>query len=295
MKRTDAQMPMNLDSKDLIFIFAINKMKTLDATATFLKKDSSSVFRAIQRIEKSVGKPLFTRSRQGYTPTLTAQLLGEKGELIYQSLTTANDLLFNQHQSFEDVLKITTTDYLLHHSVLPIVQQFSLQHTHVKFEFNIGNSNDKLWERNNDIAIRPTNNPPEQMIGHQLSVLEYAVYGDPGYLENIKARTDRLKWLIFNAKPCKHFNKRWFENTIGSESPTAQFDSMLDLFHAIQAGYGIGLLPCLVTATKKLERYEGFSIQETVPIWMLYHSSSKKRASVESFVQYVLDNKHFFR
>ncbi|MEH6442729.1 MAG: LysR family transcriptional regulator [Oceanospirillaceae bacterium] len=294
MKSTGARTPMNLDSKDLIFIYALNKMKTLDAAAQLLDKDTSSVFRAIQRIEKSIGKPIFTRSNKGFSPTMLCELLSEKGELIYSALSTANDLLLDDTAVFEEVLKITTTDFLLHHCVMPLVHEFSNDYPNVKFEFDVSSSDDKLWERNNDIAIRPTNSPPEQMIGHRLSELGYCVVSNQRYMQRIQEQDLPIRWLIFDRATKKHFIKKWFENNVGADQSSLKFDSMHDLFHAIKSGYGVGVIPNLKTATQDLLKLENYNIDETVSIWMLYHPSSKKRVLVKRFADCVLANKSLF-
>ncbi len=285
---------MKLDSKDLIFIYAIHKMKTLDGAAQLLDKDSSSVFRAIKRIEKNIGKPIFTRSSKGFSDTEISQELSAKGELIYRALNSANDLVIGRGEILEEVLKITTTDFLLHHAVLPVIETFNQQFPQVKFEFDVSSSDDKLWERNNDIAIRPTNTPPEQMIGHHLSQLGYCVVGQPAYLASVE-KDSNPRWLVFNRASKKHFIEKWFEHNIDCADCSMTFNSMFDLYHGIKSGYGVGVVPDLNAATSDLTKLAQYELQEQISIWMLYHPSSKKRALVKRFVDCVLQNKTHFQ
>lgn len=300
---------MALDSKDLIFIYALSKMKTLDAAAQLLNKDSSSVFRAIKRIEKDIGQPIFTRSSKGFSTTDLSNRLSEQGEQIFTAQQAANQLLTQDSEALEGVLRITTTDYLLNLSLLPIIHQFSQCYPKVRFEFDASLNDDKLWERNNDIAIRPTNTPPQQMIGHHLSELHYRVVGSETYLENLKnpAHNPNIRWLLFNGTRKKHPTMKWYEQQITGQHNVAMFDSMYSLYQAIVSGYGVGIIPLLhpacqtasqtvpPTANQTLITLDDYSIEDRISLWMLYHPDNKKRALVKHFVRFALDNKKHFR
>ena len=54
---------------ELQTVLALVRAPTLAGAGERLKQDSSTVFRAVRRIERGLGQSLFMRSRTGYQPT----------------------------------------------------------------------------------------------------------------------------------------------------------------------------------------------------------------------------------
>ena len=69
MKTPIAKSQYDLTAYDLQTLLALVRGATLAEAARRLEADASTVFRSVQRIEKSLGQRLFERSRQGYLPT----------------------------------------------------------------------------------------------------------------------------------------------------------------------------------------------------------------------------------
>ena len=69
MKSSIAKSQYQLTAADLETLLAIVRGATLAEAAARLHADASTVFRNVQRVEKSLGLRLFERSRSGYLAT----------------------------------------------------------------------------------------------------------------------------------------------------------------------------------------------------------------------------------
>lgn len=59
----------HVDAEDIRYFFALSQSGTLVRAADSLEVDHTTVGRRVQRLERAVGRKLFTRSRQGWTLT----------------------------------------------------------------------------------------------------------------------------------------------------------------------------------------------------------------------------------
>ena len=77
-----AKSQYKLEARDLEIILALVRTANLARAGERLNVDASTIFRAIRRIERGLGHPLFERSRAGYLPSEQAQVLAEHAEQV---------------------------------------------------------------------------------------------------------------------------------------------------------------------------------------------------------------------
>ncbi|CAA0100812.1 HTH-type transcriptional regulator CynR [BD1-7 clade bacterium] len=292
------QTPISLDSRDLLIIHALVQGGTLEAASRLLSRDVSSVFRAIKRIEKRYGLVLFNRSREGYSPLPVAQSLAQHGARIHDAISAGNQCLQTDDEALRGSLKITSTDFLVQYFLLPCINKFCAQHPNVSVEFDSRNESAQLWERDIDLALRPTNQPPSAMIGHRLGHLNYCVAGTSAgggfgkdVNESVGAETQR-PWLVPSGAISRHWSRRWVEDNKPSDAVCLGFDSMAALVNAVRSGCGIGVLPLLDNVVKGTTVLPQYLITETTQLWLLYHPNNTRNPMVRAFVEVVIDYAH---
>ena len=283
MKSMNAQTHSPLESRDLLVIYALVKGGTLEAAARLLQRDVSSVFRAIKRIEKQQGQTLFNRSNTGYAPLAITQVLAERGEQIHEAIAASNHLLRNTDICLRGRLKITSTDLLIQHFLLPCVSAFCAQHRQVSIEFDSRNDAAQLWERDIDLALRPTNQPPETMIGHHLATLNYAVVGCS---QTADAPEKRRTWLVPAGAIRRHWSRLWIDNHKRADDQCLGFDSMAALVNALHAGFGLAVVPTLANITQGTQGYPQYAPNETTQLWLLYHPNNASNPLLKAFLQH---------
>lgn len=279
---------MKLTSDDLMVVLALCRERTLERAGLFLDRDVSSVFRAIKRIEAKVGAPLFSRSKTGFEPFPAAAELAERGREISESLSHADQICSGLEEHLSGRLRITTTDVLLEHFILPNLAQFRREAPQIEIEFSTSNQFAKLWERGFDLAVRPSANPPDQLLGQFLTRLGYVAVGGPGYMTaDPNRQPGDLDWLIPGSGLAQHLIRKWFARNDVPNASVTSFDSMNLMIKAVREDLGVSLLPDLPALTEGLVKIEGLEVAETSEIWCLYHPSNRGNPLIQAFVKFM--------
>ncbi len=281
-------MHMTINSDDLMVILALSREGTLERAAKSLDKDTSSVFRAIKRIEAKTERALFTRSNRGFQPVPGIERLLQSAQRVNQELTWVNETLNAADQQLSGALKITTTDLLLSDFIAPQLTKFTRQYPLIELHFDTQNPLTRLWELNFDIAIRASNKPPEQMIGKCLMTVEHQVMTLPCW-QNAGQLDAGVCWLLPGGEISGHSTAKWFQDTVKGDNRVIRYDSLLQIRQGVVNGQGVACLPDL--PVKK-------ALQDLLPvieygrfcqtyIWALYHPSKRQNSKIQAFTQFL--------
>src|SRR5687767_11887705 len=129
MKQTVIAKPQyRLGASDLDVVLALTRGTTLAGASERLGVDTSTIFRSLQRLERSLGRPLFERTRSGYLPTELAAELAAHAEEMEVALEAARSSIEAEPSQISGSVRITTTDTLLHGLVAPALQELRKLH-----------------------------------------------------------------------------------------------------------------------------------------------------------------------
>ncbi len=113
---------------------------TLAEAARRLEADASTVFRSVQRIEKSLGQRLFERSRLGYLPTEPMLGLVQHAERIEAELEAARASAQRPAMKVWPAgCALLTTDAVLRGLVLPSLKLLLAQRSLLQLDLRTGN------------------------------------------------------------------------------------------------------------------------------------------------------------
>lgn len=281
---------MKLSSDDLLVILALCRERTLERAGRFLERDTSSVFRAINRIESKANALLFERSKSGFRPFPVAEELADKGREISEALSEAGAICADLGNERKGRLRVTTTDVLLEHVILPNMRVLWEKLPHLKIEFSTSNQFAQLWERGFDVAVRPSTKPSDYLLGQFVAKLEYVMVCAPSYHLADDARNGALStvdWLVPGGALLQHPVRKWFSANVTSNGSVASFDSMNLMFQAVRQGLGVAVIPNLAPLTEGLVQIQCVDINEASEIWCLYHPSNRGNPLVQAFCKLI--------
>jgi DNA-binding transcriptional LysR family regulator len=175
MKSSIASTQFRLGAAEIDVVLALVRAGTLAAAGERLRVDASTVFRALQRIERSLGLALFERGRAGYVATELARTLAEQGERVESALEAARVAARAQPDQVDGTVRITTTDTVLHGLVAPALKTLRSAHPLLAYEIHAGNELASLTRRDADIAVRATKRPPQHLVGKHVGPIRVAV------------------------------------------------------------------------------------------------------------------------
>lgn len=256
--------------------------------------DGSTVFRAIQRLEKGLGQQLFARSRNGSHPTELALKLAQHAERIEMELEGARTAVQQSQDGLvSGLVRLTTTDTVLHGLVFPMLAGLAAAQPLLQFELTTGNDLTSLAKRDADIALRVTRHPPHYLIGKHLGRIRFALFGPaPGKLPDLDTSDlSRCTWVAPDDGLPDHSSVLWRKRQYPSVVPRHKVNSILSVTTAIAAGLGIGMIPLFLAQDRDdlVQLSEPIDECET-QLWLLTHVESRHIPRVSTVYAYLADH-----
>jgi DNA-binding transcriptional LysR family regulator len=286
-----AQTQYKLTAADLEFVLAMARTGTLALAGERLGLDSSTVFRAIVRIERGLAQPLFQRARTGYQPTELALALVEQAEQVEAAMELARSATQATPGQVSGTVRITTTDTILHGLVAPALKALRGAHPLLAYELQTGNELASLARRDADIAVRATKRPPQHLVGKQLGVIRVALYtaAKGGVKRYADVEAGKAAWIAPDDALPEHPSVLWRKRHFPKVAPHYRVNSILTVAEMVAMGLGVGILPVflarqrrdLVPLTEELEEAE-------TQLWLLTHPESRHLRRVSTVYGHLL-------
>lgn len=287
-----AETHIEVSPNELRIILATVRARTMSDAGKRLGIDGSTVFRAIQRLEKGLGQQLFARSRNGSYPTELALKLAQHAERIEMELEGARSAVQqSQDGVVSGLVRLTTTDTVLHGLVFPMLAGLAAAQPLLQFELTTGNDLTSLAKRDADIALRVTRQPPPYLIGKHIGQIRFALFG-PGKLPEFDgADLARCNWVGPDDALPDHSSVLWRKQQYPGVVPRHKVNSILSVTTAIAAGLGIGLIPLFLAQ----HRDDLMQLSDPIPecetqLWLLTHVESRQIPRVSTVYAYLADH-----
>jgi DNA-binding transcriptional LysR family regulator len=273
-----AKTQYTLSAADLEVVLAMVRAGTLARAGKRLAVDASTVFRAVQRIERGLAAPLFERSRAGYRATELAQLLAAQAEHMEAALEAARSAAQGEPGEVAGTVRITTTDTLLHGLVAPALKDLHARYPLLRYELHSGNEVASLTRRDADIAVRATRKAPPHLVGRHLGPIRVALYaakkGPVKSYDDVEA--GRAVWVAPDDALPDHPSVVWRQRHFPKATPAWRVDSILTVMELVALGLGVGLLPVFLAQA----RLDLLQLTEVIAecqseLWLLTHPESR--------------------
>lgn len=278
MQTMIATTQYQISPADLEVMLALARAGTLASAGERLGVDASTVFRALQRIERGLGRPLFERSRTGYRATELATELATHAEQIESALEAARSSVDSAPSSLAGSVRITTTDTLLHGVVAPALQGLRKAHPLLHFELHTGNELANLTRRDADIAVRATRRPPQHLVGKNVGLIRVALYaarrGAVRSLADVEA--GQADWIAPDDALPEHPSVLWRKRHFPKVAPRFRVDSIVSVLELVALGLGVGIVPLFLAEGRKdlVRLTEPLDECETA-LWLLTHPEAR--------------------
>lgn len=278
-------MGSTLKWDDYRLVLAIVESGSLSGAARHLGVNHATIFRRLAALEVRAGARCFERHGAGYIATPAGEMIAATARRMRLAVADAEHALMGGDTALSGTLRITTTDALLAHVLMPIL--IGLRHAHPELLIEITTSAElhNLTRRDADVALRPTDHPPETLTGRELGRLRQAVY------VSINTVVDgSTPWVGPDASMNYRSLERWMKAQSVDERVGLRADSTLGMGFAVQAGLGQGVLPCYLA-----EKMEGLMrIGDPIPeletgIWLLTHPDIRWAASVNALFSAMIE------
>ncbi len=268
---------------DLRMVLAVARQGSLSGAARVLSVNHSTVFRRLNGLEGRLGVRLFDRQAAGYVPTPAGDALSETAGRVEAEILAAERTLTGQDLQLRGPLRVTMPDTVARLLLPVMIAPFERRYPEIELELVISTAFLNLSKRDADIAVRPTNAPPETLIGRRLCGLASAVYAcveadDPG------EALAESPWVAPDDSLAHIASARWLRDL---DPPVAiRANTVSGLMDAAKAGMGLAALPCFMGDQEPMLRRVGDPIPALeTGLWALTHRDLRQTARIRAFLE----------
>ncbi|TGG89998.1 LysR family transcriptional regulator [Natronospirillum operosum] len=289
--------PSKVHWDDFETVLAIAETGSLSGAARRLKVNHATVFRRLGDIEKRLGVILFDRSRRGYKPTQAGEEMADTAARIEEEVISAARRIAGRDLQPAGAVWITTTDSLLAGLLSPLLGQFRQQYPDITLDIAVSHQLFNLTKREADVAIRPTNNPPENLVGRRLLDVGMAIYGAAELINQHAELTEGqvpglhdLPWVGPGAHLTDLPMYDWMIDQQLEDLCHYRVDSVSGMLAGTRAGIGVSALPCyLADQHADLIQLTDPIPELTVGLWFLMHPDLRDVARIRSLLDFTTD------
>src|ERR687894_111748 len=282
----------HLDWDDFRLVKIIAEANGLAGAAERLGINHSTVFRRLGQMEDSLGVKLFERHRTGYVLTPAGEEMTMLAEQMDENVTTFTRKLAGQAVAPAGELRVTTNDTLLVHMLTHIFARFIKNCPEMRLDVVLANQALNLSKRDADVAVRATDSPPETLVGRRTATIAWAIYGrgadfpEPGRVDLVDLY--ERPWVALGDNLGGLKVARFVRERVASERIAYKVNTVLGLAEAVEAGIGIGPLPCFIAdARPQLVRLSPPNPDFSTGLWLLTHPDLRHSARVRAFLDFM--------
>ncbi|MFT4561775.1 MAG: DNA-binding transcriptional LysR family regulator [Gammaproteobacteria bacterium] len=276
------------DWDDLRFFLAVARRGSIRGAAALLDVNHSTVSRRIDAFEKKLGTRLFERLPSGYFMTHSGEEMRLSAESIEAEFHAIGRRVVGYDARPSGLLRVTLLDAMAQKLLMADIVRFNDAHPGIELELIVSDSIANLSKREADVAIRISNDPPDNLVGRTVVKLATASYASVDYLARHAlpdAKSD-LTWIGWDSPVS---DPQWVRDGPYPEAPARnRINSSLLQLEAAKAGMGMVVLPCFLGDPERtLRRITPATATPSWEIWLLTHEDLRRTARVRLFMDFM--------
>ncbi|WP_152047546.1 LysR family transcriptional regulator [Aureimonas psammosilenae] len=268
---------------DFRLLRAVADAASLPLAAERLGINHSTVFRRLRQIEEVLGFALFERDRAKLAVTGAGDAVISLARRIGEDIDRVALECAGREPEPEGEVRVATNDSLLIHLLTPIFAEFQKACPRIRLDVVIGNPATNLSRRDADIAIRATDQPPDTLVGRKVARIAWALYGRRG-----ETNIEGQNWVALGESLGSMQVVKHALGHAGPNGPAYRVNSVLGLGEAVEAGLGLGHLPCFIGDKRPgLERLGAPEPAFAADLWFLTHADLRRTPRIRMLLDFL--------
>lgn len=250
---------------DLRFVLAVADEGSVSAAARRLGVNHATVLRRVSAFEERHGLLVFERTPTGYAVPRDRARLIEAAREVEAAHMAVRRLVAGAHAPLTGAVRVTSTDTFCT-SVLPAaLARLRASAPDLRVDLLSSNAHYDLSRIEAEIAVRPAERLPDDLVGDAVAELGFAVYAPE--------KMDKPQWLGLSGTLGRSRPGLWMREAVPPEDIAGAADSFVVLREMAAAGQGKAVLPCLLgDRDGRLKRLDGAMPDFSVPVWVASHA-----------------------
>lgn len=279
-----------MDWNSLKVFLSIARCGSLSGAANDLGVNHTTVFRRLNAFETEIGGPLFQRINNRYElTTLGDELLG-LAQNIESSFNGIDRHIVGKDIQPKGTVKVTAPNNIAYRYLPRYITDFNTLYPEIHIELLVSNQEFNMSNRQADIAVRATPSPPENLIGKQVSSLDWSVFASKRYADRfgLPNSIDELAThaLIGAAGAMRNLPAFiWLEKHFADQVVT-RCDDLTAMSYLAESGQGLAFLP---DDQMRPEITKLFGIEDSKPsnLWLLTHPDLRHVERIKLVMQHL--------
>lgn len=277
---------------DFEFVLAVATEGSAAAAARALGVNHATVIRRVRAFEANWPEPVFEHRQEGYRLTESGKAFLEAAQTIDSTLSDLEHRAHENQELLSGNVKVTTTDSLLPilaREIVPLRQAYPS----ISLDVFVTNQRLNLFNRDADIALRPSKSPPEELIGRWVGVLRFGLFS-PSHMEE-RSQLEPLPIISFGDPMISTPMGREIAKVTASFKTGIRTDSFLSAYYLAIAGYGCAILPVHLGDSSPLLRRIPMEADISTDLWLLAQKDALRAARIRASADFLFHRlkKHF--
>lgn len=159
----------------------------ISAAAEQMRLDKGAVSRQLRELEEFLDAKLMHRSTRGMTLTDVGELVYERAKRLIQEVEHAEMDAHASRSEPRGVLTVSASVAFGKLHVVPLLSDFMRQYSEIEVQLCLLDRHADLIEEGMDVLLRLCDSPPDNLVAHHLSEIDYAVVAAPPLLQSSPA------------------------------------------------------------------------------------------------------------
>jgi DNA-binding transcriptional LysR family regulator len=273
---------------DFRLVKAVAERGGLTRAAAHLGINHSTAFRRLAQIEAGLGVRLFERLRAGYLTTPAGEAMLAAATRMEADVAGFGRAVAGQAQSPTGEIRVTAAASFVRDLLIPVVARFLVRYPAMRVDMIAAEGALNLSQRDADVAIRASSDPPANLVGRRLSGIAWALYGRA---EREPERPETQSWVSLADSVAGGRFAAFVRARAEPDRIALRLNTVDGLREAIEAGIGIGPLPCYVgDACPDLRRLGEPEPDLQADLWLLTHPDLRHGPRVRAFMDFAADS-----
>jgi DNA-binding transcriptional LysR family regulator len=281
---------VGMDWNSLKVFLAIARRGSLSGAAKELGVNHSTIFRRLNTFEQETGSQLFERIDNRYELTSLGHELLDVAQNIEDSFDGINRHIVGNDFQPKGSVKITAPNNIAYRYLPRYISEFNILYPEIHIELLVSNQEFNMSNRQADIAVRATPSPPEHLIGRQVSILQWSVFGSKRYEDKFGLPKDINELKSHSLIGATGAMSRlpafiWLDKHFAHQVKT-RCDDLTAMSYFVEAGQGLAFLP---DDQLRPEILKLFSVKDSKPsyLWLLTHPDLRNVERIKLVMQYL--------
>lgn len=277
-----------MDWDDIRYFLALARTGSLSRAARELGVTHVTVSRRITRLEESFKVRLFDRRQSGYQLTAAGKRLLPESEAVEQRCQRFQRQLLGQSDLPEGTLTVSVPESAVV-DLTPAIAAFMAAYPGIELTVLETPEQLNLNQLQAEVVIRITDNPPDLLVGRQLTDLSFNAYGHRDYIATLNGDFSQADWGVWQPDAEMGQAEAYLAKSFNEPRISLRTRSNGHLLSMVRQGAVMGVLSSCAA-----ERYP--ELQAAFPeslirrkFWLLTHRDLKDAARVRCFMQFMKD------